>query len=248
MPKPKGVLPKQRLGLLPSVLTFLLTCWAGAQIWIEQSSSFSVNNTPSVPQILDLVFRAAGTAYVYTDYWLWLLHCFLDRVESQTSKIGIVRSMAIDFQEHHDKPTKLLTQNHLGDIDDLVNMTMATGLMLGPWTSPRHKLFAVSIVVWGALGGLNHFYCHVRTNRYKVPHFYQFCQDYGLLPTAQHHKNHHTLPFDANWNFLNGFHRVYEAIYFSTGASYAGLYVLFALSNPMTFQTWVFAVSHFVIK
>ena len=64
--------------------------------------------------------------------------------------------------------------------------------------------------VWGALGCLNHYFCHVRTHARPIPWVYKQGQDWGLLPSAKHHKTHHTSPFEENWNFLVGGHIVYE--------------------------------------
>ena len=41
-------------------------------------------------------------SYVYCDFWLWTLHCFLDRVENLDSKFMIIQVSAFDFQEHHE--------------------------------------------------------------------------------------------------------------------------------------------------
>jgi hypothetical protein len=50
----------------------------------------------------------------------------------------------------------------------------------------------------------------VRTHARPIPWVYKQGQDWGLLPSAKHHKTHHTSPFEENWNFLVGGHIVYE--------------------------------------
>ena len=92
-----------------------------------------------------------------------------------------------------------LYQNHFGEIDDLVTATAGVGLALGAWTSPTTKLIVAGVTAWGALGGLNHFYCHAVTHGHKVPPLYEYGQKWGLLPSAAHHKQHHTAPFEENW-------------------------------------------------
>jgi hypothetical protein len=146
----------------------------------------------------DLVFVMA-VSYLYCDYWLWLLHCFLDRKENTTSSIGYIKEMAVAFQGHHDFPSKLLTANHLEEIDLLITGTAATGLLLGAWTSPVTKFIVVMVGFWGMLAGANHYYGHAATNRYDIPALYKHGQRFGLLPTAKHHKIHHTAPFEENW-------------------------------------------------
>jgi len=181
-------------------------------------------------------------SYVYADYWLWMLHCFLDREENMQSRFQNVKHLAIIFQQHHDVASDLLKGNHLGELDEIVSATAGTALLLGAYTSPSTKLISALICVWGSLAGLNHFYGHARTARYEIPALYKYGQDFGLLPTALHHKNHHTAPFEMNWNFLNGFHKLYEAIYFATGSSYTGLMCMFYTCNPICFQMWGFAL------
>ena len=37
-------------------------------------------------------------SYLYTDYWPWMLHCFLDRKENLDSRIGVIATLAREFQ------------------------------------------------------------------------------------------------------------------------------------------------------
>ena len=50
---------------------------------------------------------------------------------------------------------------------------MAVALMLGAWTGPEAKLFAVGVCLWGAVGCLNHYFCHVRTHNRPIPAVYR---------------------------------------------------------------------------
>ena len=73
---------------------------------------------------------------------------------------------------------------------------------------------------------------------------FKYGQRWGMLPTASHHKTHHTAPFEENWNFLNGLHAVlYEPAYFATGSSYNGLLVVFYTLNPACIQVLALATS-----
>mmetsp|Transcript_28977 Transcript_28977/g.65470 ORF Transcript_28977/g.65470 Transcript_28977/m.65470 type:complete len:255 (-) Transcript_28977:60-824(-) len=224
---------KQSMGRLPTCLLLALAFWAVVQEATRDAGTHMTWMT---------AFYILVTSYIYCDYWLWMLHCFLDRKENLKSRIPDIKRFATQFQEHHDFPTKVLHENHLGEIDDLVSGVAGMGMILGTWTSPATKLILTGVCLWGSLGSLNHFYGHALTNGYTVPPLYKYGQQLGLLPTAKHHKTHHTAPFEMNWNFLNGFYRFYEALYFATGSSYLALSVMFYSCNPITMQTWGLAL------
>lgn len=222
-------LTKQYLGVVPSGLTLALVAWAVAQ---EVTQPVAMRMTCLTALYITVV------SYVYCDYWLWMLHCFLDRKENLESRLGKIAEFAFKFQDHHDRPVAIFSDNHLGEIDELVQGVAGMGLLLGAWTSPATKLIVVGIILFGSLGSLNHFYGHCITHQYKVPALYKYGQLWGLLPTAKHHKTHHTAPFEMNWNFLNGFYKIYEAVYFATGSPYWGLFVMFYTCNPIAMQAW----------
>eukprot|EP00747_Dinoflagellata_sp_TGD_P164593 gnl/TRDRNA2_/TRDRNA2_184733_c0_seq1.p1 gnl/TRDRNA2_/TRDRNA2_184733_c0~~gnl/TRDRNA2_/TRDRNA2_184733_c0_seq1.p1 ORF type:complete len:254 (-),score=28.18 gnl/TRDRNA2_/TRDRNA2_184733_c0_seq1:366-1031(-) len=183
-----------------------------------------------------------GGSYLYADYWLWLLHCFLDRKENLQSRIPIVQELAKEFQDHHDTPKEVLYGNHCGFMDGIIGGVAGMALLTGAWTSPAAKLMALGVIVFGRLGGLNHFYGHAITHKYEVPAFYKNGQELGLLPSAQHHRIHHTDPHEENWNFLNGLHSiVYEPLYYATNKPYLGLGAMFYLLNPVILQVWLLA-------
>jgi len=229
--KAKAGLATQSQAALPTALTAMLVLWAVVQ-QSKSEASFGV---------VQLGFCLA-VSYIYTDYWLWMLHCFLDRKENLESRIGVIAGLAHEFQNHHDRPANLLAQNHFADIDDIVTLTAGAGLALGAWTSPSTKLIVALVTVWGGLGNLNHFYGHALTHGYEIPALFKYGQRWGILPTATHHKIHHTAPFEENWNFLNGFHAVlYEPLYFGTGSSYNGLFVSFYTLNPACIQALALA-------
>lgn len=230
-PKKPGRAPlfKQSMGTLPTSLLVLLALFALGQEAMRDADMRMTSKTAVYILVV---------SYFYCDYWLWMLHCFLDRKENLQSRIPDIKEFATKFQEHHDFPTRVLQENHLGEIDDLVSGVLGMGLLLGYWTSPGTKLIMVAVCLWGSLGSLNHFYGHALTNGYQIPLLYKYGQRWGLLPTAKHHKTHHTAPFEMNWNFLNGFYRVYEALYFGTGSSYNALFAMFYTCNPIVLQTW----------
>ena len=199
-------------------------------------NSGSVIETLHGPDILYIL----SVSYLYCDFWLWLLHCFLDRKENIHSNLQYIKNLAISFQGHHDNPGDILNTNHLSEIDPLVSGVSLTALLLGKWTSSHMKLIMLSVNIWGALGATNHYYGHAITRRYKypdIPNLYFYGQKFKLLPTARHHKSHHCAPFEKNWNFLNGLHSlIYEPLYFKFNKPYIPLYTLFYLFNPISIQ------------
>jgi hypothetical protein len=234
--KQKTPLGKQYLGPLASGLTFAVLLWAMLQ---EMMRPDAMRMTSwCAPYII-------VTSYMYCDYWLWMLHCFLDREENLKSVLGPIKVLAQSFQDHHDVPATLLKGNHLGEIEDIVSLVGAMALILGYWTSPSTKLIMAGISFWGAVGGLNHFYCHAKTHGYQIPGIVWAGQEYGMLPTPAHHKRHHTSPHQEKWNFLNGLYKFYEFVYKGTGSSYNALFVMFYTCNPVSMQIWTLMLGIF---
>lgn len=226
-------LAKQSMGTVTMCLLIALLTWAFAQEISRDAEERMTSKT---------VLYVIVASYIYCDYWLWMLHCFLDRKENLQSKIPQVVYFATVFQDHHNTPSGVLWENHLGEIDMIVTGVSAMGLAMGMWTSPATKFIVAGICVWGSVGSLNHFYGHAITNNYDVPAFYKYGQQWGLLPSAKHHKTHHTAPFEMNWNFLSGFYKIYEALYFASGSSLAALAAMFYTCNPVAMQPWLLAL------
>mmetsp|Transcript_144270 Transcript_144270/g.251483 ORF Transcript_144270/g.251483 Transcript_144270/m.251483 type:complete len:266 (+) Transcript_144270:169-966(+) len=229
----KQPLHKQSQGVVPNSLTFCLFVWAVAQ---------EVMRPSDMRMSMKSCLYVLVVSYIYCDYWLWMLHCFLDRKENLKSRIPDIAEFARKFQEHHDFPAQVLHENHLGEINDLVSGVAGMGLLLGYWTSPASKLIVIGVTLWGAVGGMNHFCCHAISHGYQVPAFFKYGQQWGLLPTSRHHKIHHTAPHEENWNFLNGFYFIYEPLYYATGSSYKALFAMFYTCNPILAQTWLLAL------
>ena len=231
--KHRKKLTKQQLGILPSALSVNVLLWG-----ILQNTQLHIGLRMNW---MDYI-RITVVPYLYADYWMWMLHCFLDRLENLESRFGLIKTLAISFQHHHDFPGNVLTENHLSETNDVVTMCAGTGILLGYWTSPDTKLICAGICLWGSIGSLNHFYCHAITHGRKVPPVYKFCHRWCLLPTPLHHKRHHTSPHEENWNFLCGMYKVYEPIYYASGSSYAALSIMFYTCNPVCFQMWAYAL------
>ena len=210
----------QSLHWLPTSLTVVLGCWG--LLTIDSAST---------------ALASVAVSYLLCDWWLWSLHCYLDRKECLQSWNPEIRLSAALFQEHHDFPGNLLHQNHIGDLNDLVLATAAFGVLVAPWSTPSVKLGTVGYVGWGLLAGCNHFYCHARTHQYSIPDFYRRAQDWGLLPSAGFHKKHHTAPHEEKWSFLCGFGVFYELLHRIGGQGLVLPTIMFALSNPIALQT-----------
>jgi len=234
--KEKVALGKQYLGPLASGLSIAIILWAILQ---EMMLPAAERMTAWTAVYIIVV------SYMYCDYWLWMLHCFLDREENLKSVLKPIKFLAQEFQDHHDDPSTLLIGNHLGEVEDIVSLVGATALILGYWTSPSTKLIMAGISFWGGVGGLNHFYCHAKTHGYQIPGIVWAGQQYGMLPTPAHHKRHHTSPHQEKWNFLNGLYRLYENVYKGTGSSYNALFVMFYTLNPCVMQFWALKLGIF---
>merc|ERR1719291_146793 len=62
----------------------------------------------------------AGAAYVFTDFFLNVLHMFLDQEQNMTHLLPQVRELASSFQEHHSNTSFTFRANHMTDIDMLI--------------------------------------------------------------------------------------------------------------------------------
>jgi len=174
--------------------------------------------------------------YLYTDFWMWGLHCWLDREENMKSRWSYVKSLAEEFQDHHDHPSDLIGSNHLASIEasSFLLIALAYGAAIVVGTSSVAKLAMSSMLLFGSIAGLNHYYCHARNHKLVIPSLFHRAQDIGLLPSHIFHKRHHTAPFDTNWSFLCGFGKVFEFLHARTGATYTGATIAFVLCCPFT--------------
>jgi len=196
--------------------------------------------------------------YVYMDYYFFIGHCFLDRLENQESRIGFIRDLANEFKIHHDTPRNILNENHVAYTNLLVFFTI---LLVFVYLSLNDNLlsfaflsFIVSIV--GVIGSANHYYCHRITHEQNLTQLqknssWQFLlfkslQRFNITPTSAHHSLHHrktddvlTIDHQLNWNLLNGFNKVYEHMYKLSGQSYELLSILFYFTNPVSINSYI---------
>ena len=216
----KAELPTQHLGAVPTVMTLCLAVWG-----VRSSESLVIDAS-----------WALGVGYLCCDFWLWSLHCYLDRLECLKNPISHIRYLASIFQDHHTHPRGLLRENHVSEIDALCIGTAGLALAIGAWSSAAMKLLVAAHVGWGCIASANHFYCHAQTCRFPIPYWASNAHKWGLLPAPKFHKQHHTAPHDTNWSFLHGLGQVYEACHWLTGQTYVGAQLAFILSSPLTMQ------------
>ena len=180
--------------------------------------------------------------YVYTDLFLFVLHCFLDRLDNIHSVNPQTRKLATTFQSHHSHPHHVIGDNHLGEIDSLIGTILVICNIYTYMTSdPSFTLFMLVVTFFGILGNLNHYYNHLEIQGRQVYKadmgilytMRQAGKCIGLLPSAKHHKLHHMEPFNCNFNFLNGCSSIYSYLYLRSGESFYVLAVFYYGMNPV---------------
>ena len=88
----KVPLAKQSLAGLPiaMALTALIATWGVVQFRSEASFGLAT--------LAYCLVWPSHTSGIYTEYWLWMLHCLLDRKENLESRIRPIAHMATEFQ------------------------------------------------------------------------------------------------------------------------------------------------------
>jgi len=189
-------------------------------------------------------------SYIYCDYWLFLLHIFLDQLQTTKSSIQFISILAKSFQEHHLDPKAIIDSNHLSDIDKLLlfsNLPCFLYMIFYEITDTNSTLIKFSLFtsILGIIASTNHYYCHAITHKssliklnlqYKI---FSFLQKKGFLPTNEYHKIHHIPPHECNWNFLNGNNKFLTYLYLLTEKNYGLLRLLFYFTNPISI-TWLY--------
>ncbi len=180
-------------------------------------------------------------SYLYTDLFLFILHCFLEMPENRHSRLSHTRTLAINFEQHHLHPHHILIVNHLYDIDVLIriNLLMSNVFAYMTWDmSPN--IFMLATTFFGILANMNHYFNHIEIHAKRTAiHgiMYTLCQAgryVGILLTKEHHKQHHTSPLNYNCNVLHGLSSIYEYAYHISGDSFYILAMGYYLLNPIT--------------
>ena len=191
--------------------------------------------------------------YLYTDYWLFILHLFLDQEKNKQAYLKPIRLLADEFQSHHGDPSTIIPTNHVNTLNYLVNLTVLPGIFSTFILKKSLNIFSLCTLlasILGIIASTNHYYCHAITHKNKLRKItkqyklFEYCQRLHLLPTNKHHRIHHTPPFDCNWNFLNGNYKLYTWLYNKSGKSFNILRALFYTTNPITIS-WIYCIYNF---
>eukprot|EP00444_Apocalathium_aciculiferum_P000649 CAMPEP_0183403894 /NCGR_PEP_ID=MMETSP0370-20130417/14864_1 /TAXON_ID=268820 /ORGANISM="Peridinium aciculiferum, Strain PAER-2" /LENGTH=283 /DNA_ID=CAMNT_0025585697 /DNA_START=54 /DNA_END=905 /DNA_ORIENTATION=+ len=159
--------------------------------------------------------------YFMADVYMAVLHMWLDHPRTRSCPVGLFKGLALDFQNHHKNPFHVVVSNHVGTIDILNAITLATPIVWALATKlftrksmpPQLTLFAFVTTCSGILAAYNHVCCHARTHKVPIPAVIAFGQDLGVLPHNEFHRTHHTPPHDSNFAFLSGGAPAYDFLY-----------------------------------
>jgi hypothetical protein len=178
-------------------------------------------------------------SYVYTDFFTWLQHAYLDKEETLQSPIANVREYAAEFQIHHKNPGGVLEPGAgVAAVGKLVDATATAGILASPVCSTESSLFTLGTIAWGVLAIYNHVLCHAGSRGYRVPGWVSVLRRLGVVPEMQFHQVHHdptlATPHQQNWSFLCGPSLLYERVFTAAGCPIAPLHALIALGNPVS--------------
>jgi len=190
---------------------------------------------------------AGCTAYAFTDFYLNVLHMFLDKEENMTHALPQIRVLAESFQEHHSDTTFTFRENHMADIDMLIFTVASTFIAWSAlaWLTRRSlprslALWTLLVCLFGELAIYNHSLMHARTHGIGIPGWARYLQDLGVLPSPTFHRVHHTT-FVENYAFLVGAGSLYDGI--PSRLDYSRLHALFWMAQPHTVISAVSACS-----
>ena len=186
------------------------------------------------------VATTSVAAYLFRVMSMNMLHMFLDHEKNTTHTLYPIRNLANNFQQHHEGTQDTFRQNHMLEIDLLINLVVGFIFMwhtvfwaYGRQLSRLLALWVLLVCTFGELAIFSHLCCHARTHGVAIPQWVVVFQDWGLLIKNSFHKVHHTT-YEEHFAFLVGFLPVYDHIYhtFNFKAHYEQLHVLFWIINP----------------
>jgi hypothetical protein len=177
-------------------------------------------------------------SYVYTDFFTWLQHAYLDLESNRTSSIPFIREYAQQFQLHHDDPGLVCKPGAgLRAIDGLVQAISITGLLASTANSTDDCAFTLCTIAYGIVAIYNHVLCHAESRDYAVPAWIHALQRACILPDTTFHQTHHRPDrpdaHHLNWSFLMGPSRLLEKCYKRLEEPEWLLTVLFTTCNPV---------------
>ena len=192
------------------------------------------------PMDLARMSRVALWSYVYTDFFTWLQHAYLDLESSRSSRVPLVRRYAEDFQIHHDDPGSILAPGRgVDSVDELVALTATSGLLASVWSTTDECAFTVCTIAYGITAIYNHVLCHAESRDYRVPVWIRALQGMSLVPDMKFHQTHHRSDrpdaHHLHWSFLLGPSRLLEKWYLLLGEPPFLPGPLFMACNPVTY-------------
>jgi len=155
------------------------------------------------------------SGYLHTDAYLAVLHMWLDDPVTLEHPMKVIAKVAWEFQHHHEYPDDVFHKNHVLTIDLLVRGTGVL-LLVTYWSCGLNTWVLthfLSVSFWGYVGAANHVAMHCRSHGRAIPYIFRKAQDLGFLMQREHHKAHHTPPFECYFSFLQGLNVLYTCLY-----------------------------------
>jgi hypothetical protein len=154
-----------------------------------------------LPPSLMIVVSVLLLAYLGADLVSGLVHWFFDRYGSEDTPI-FGKNFIFPFREHHIDPTKISQHGFAETNGNNCLMTLpilAWALGLGPEDNTL-RIFLVGLC-WGIFATNQlHSWAHAT----EVPNVVRKLQRMGLVLRPEHHRKHHTAPFDTNYCITTG--------------------------------------------
>ncbi len=154
---------------------------------------------------------AAILAWLLVDLMSGFMHFALDSWGSvQTPIVG--KAFIRPFREHHVRPQEMTQHDfvELNGASSLVCLPILAGVITMPHTSVTWMALQ-AVLLFMALGGIVTNNCHkwAHTELADIPVVVRWAQMRRLILCPEHHKRHHTPPFNSHFcmasGWLNGF-------------------------------------------
>lgn len=177
------------------VLFILLATWSLVRLVAETAWYFPL-----------LTLLAAPCGWLTSDLLSGLLHWAFDTFGSVSTPI-VGKAFIRPFREHHADPEKMtrhdFIETHGASCLAALPFLVATSVMpLAGWLS----IFAQALLLFIALGALATNQCHKWAHMEEVatPALVRWAQRWQLVLPREHHRLHHTPPFDTHFCMSSG--------------------------------------------
>jgi hypothetical protein len=178
-------------------------------------------------------------SYISSDFFLWLVHAYVDKEENLQNPLESIRKNAALIRLHHADPGNVLKQGYgFMAIDEIVSDTLTAGILVSPFASTESILHILCSLAWHILGVYNHILCHAGSRGFRVPEWVTVLRRIGVVPTMEYHQAHHDPslpnPHLRNWSFLCGPSLLYERVFVGAGCPIEPLHLLMSIGNPIS--------------